>query len=335
MRLTTPLLIIGMAIGAAPAAADEMHSHPAPEKLGTVASLIHAYDSAELAPKGLAAARAYSRIAPSAPHALHMPSHIFTRLGLWNDSIESNTAARKAAHEEGDLGEELHAMDYLAYAYLQLGRTDEARRIADSLSAMSGLSGPDFKVGYAATAMPVRINMETRNWDATAKLQPLPDSAPQVSATVFWARAVANSRAGRPQAADDDIKRLGECQQKLQSAGNAYWARQVAILGEEAVAWQLAARSRTEEALRAMAKAADEEDSVEKLPVTPGPIIPAREQLADMLAGLNRPKEALDAYRAALLEAPGRRGALTGAAKAADLIGDRQTASRLRARIAS
>jgi hypothetical protein len=301
-----------------------------PDHPGVAHYLIHAYDSAELAPRGLAAARAYSKIAPSAPHALHMPSHIFTRLGLWDDSIASNIAARAAAHSQGDLGEELHAMDYLTYAYVQRGRQADAQQVVAALGAMERLPGSDFKVGYAATAMPIRIAMEGHKWDVATALQSLPESAPEVAALVFWARAVANSRGGRPQAADDDIARLRKCQQQLQLAGNAYWAKQADVLGKEASAWQSAATSHVDEAIRVLRQAADEEDGVEKLPLTPGPIVPAREQLGDLFLTLNRPQQALQEYRAALVAAPGRRGALAGAVQAADLVGDVQLASRMR-----
>jgi tetratricopeptide (TPR) repeat protein len=302
-----------------------------PDHPGVAHYLIHAYDSAELAPRGLAAARAYSKIAPSAPHALHMPSHIFTRLGLWDDSIASNVAARAAAHDQADLGEELHAMDYLVYAYLQRGRQADAEQVVKSLDTMDKPRGTDFKIGYAATAMPVRLDMEGRLWDAAAALEPLPGSVPQVSAIVYWARAVANSRAGRPQSADEDIAQLEECRRQLEIAGNNYWATQVEVLEKEAVGWQLAAGSQSDAAIQQLRQAADEEDGLEKLPVTPGPIIPAREQLGDLLLKLNRPIQALHAYQAALAAAPGRRGALTGSVHAADLVGDSQTANRMRA----
>lgn len=302
-----------------------------PDHPGVAHYLIHAYDSTELAPRGLDAARAYSAIAPSAPHALHMPSHIFTRLGLWDDSIASNIAARTAAHTEGDLGEELHAMDYLVYAYLQRGRQADAEQVVAALAGFDGLFASDFKVGYAATVMPIRLAMERRKWDAAIALQPLPQSALHVAAVVFWARAVANARAGHPQAANDDIERLEACRLQLQSVGNTYWATQVEVQGREARAWQSAASSRADEAVQQLREAADEEDGVEKLPVTPGPVIPAREQLGDLLLTLNRPQEALQEYRATLVAAPRRRGALAGAVQAADLVGDTQTASQMRA----
>jgi hypothetical protein len=306
-----------------------------PDHPGAAHYLIHAYDNAELAPRGLAAARAYSKIAPSAPHALHMPSHIFTRLGLWDDSIASNVAARAAAQAQSDIGEELHAMDYLVYAYLQRSRQVDARAVIAALATMPGLSGGDFKVGYAASAMPVRLAMEGHDWGAAAALQSLPESTPQVAAIVFWARAVANARSGHAQMASDDIARLQSCRQTLQTAGNAYWAMQVDVLDKEARAWQSKANSNSDEGAQLLRAAADEEDAVEKLPVTPGPIIPAREQLGELLLALNQPQQALQEFRAVLVAAPGRRGALSGAVQAADAMGDTHTASQMRALISN
>jgi hypothetical protein len=303
-----------------------------PDHPGAAHYLIHAYDSAELAPRGLAAARAYSKIAPSAPHALHMPSHIFTRLGLWDDSIASNQAARAAAHDQGDQGEELHAMDYLTYAYLQRGRNSEAERVVADLRAMNAAAAPgsDFKVGYAATAMPVRIAIERHAWGDAADLQTLPASAPHVAAIIYWARAMANARSGRPQAADSDIARIEAAREQLQAAGNTYWATQVDVLDKEAKAWRLAATAGAAESARLLRQAADEEDAVEKLPVTPGPIVPAREQLGELLLQQNQPQQALREFRAALVLAPGRRGALLGGAEAAERSGDTKTAVQMR-----
>ena len=302
-----------------------------PEHPGVAHYLIHACDSAELAPRGLGAARAYSRIAPSAPHALHMPSHIFTRLGYWDDSIASNRAARIAAHEQGDRGEELHSMDYLTYAYLQRGRRADAARVVDELHAMAGGLGPEFKTGYAATAMPVRLVVEAHEWAAAAGLEPPPLSAPHVAALIYWARAVAQARAGRPRAADADLDRLETSRQQLESAGNRYWATQVQILGKEVRAWQAQAAGRAEEAVRLLSEAAGEEDAVEKLPVTPGPVVPAREQLGEMLLELNHAEQALREFQTALAAAPGRRGALRGAAESAARAGDSRAAARYRA----
>ena len=304
-----------------------------PNQPGAAHYLIHAYDSAELAPRGLGVARAYSKIAPSAPHALHMPSHIFTRLGLWDDSIVSNQAARAAAHTQGDSGEELHAMDYLTYAYLQRGRKSDAELVVANLRTMGAAAGQasDFKVGYAATAMPVRLAIETHAWRDALELQALPASAPHVAAMIFWARAMANARSGRPQAADAEIVQIEACRNQLQAAGNAYWATQVDVLYKEAKAWQLAAAGSAAESVQLLGQAADEEDAVEKLPVTPGPVVPAREQLGELLMEQNQPEKALREFRTALGLAPGRRGALLGGAQAAEASGDTQGAALMRA----
>jgi hypothetical protein len=301
-----------------------------PDHPGVAHYLIHAYDSAELAPRGVAPARAYAKIAPSAPHALHMPSHIFTRLGLWDDSIASNLAARAAAHSQGDLGEELHAMDYLTYAYLQRGRRADAEQVVRSLDGMGVHAGADFKVGYAATAMPIRLAMEGRQWAVASRLQAGDGAAPEVAAIVYWARAVANARSGHAEAADADIARLDACRQQLLASKKDYWATQVDILGKEARAWQSAAGAHPDDGIATLRLAADQEDAIEKLPVTPGPIIPAREQLGDLYLQLHKPQEALEAYKTALAAAPGRRAALHGAALAADAAGDTRTASQMR-----
>jgi hypothetical protein len=300
---------------------------------GAAHYLIHAYDNAELAPHALAAARAYSKIAPSAPHALHMPSHTFTRLGLWDDSIVSNRAARAAAHAQGDQGEELHAMDYLTYAYLQLGRLAEAQRVVAELRTMGATAGGDFKIGYAATAMPVRLAIERHAWGDAAELQALPASAPHVAALIFWAHAMANARGGNPGAADADIAQLEAAREQLRAAGNAYWATQVDVLDKEAKAWQMAASANPGDSVRLLRQAADQEDAVEKLPVTPGPVVPAREQLGELLLQLNQPAEASREFRSALALAPGRRGALLGAAQAAQRTGDSKTAQEMRAKL--
>jgi tetratricopeptide (TPR) repeat protein len=307
--------------------------HQQPEHPGAAHYLIHAYDSAELAPQGLAAARAYSRIAPSAPHALHMPSHIFTRLGVWDDSIASNRAARAAAHQQGDFGEELHAMDYLTYALLQRGRYAEAGQVVAELRSMNGIHVAEFKVGYAATAMPVRLAIEGSAWDEAASLEPLPQSAPHVAALVYWARALGKTRAAHPRSADAEIDRLEACLRDTQSAGNEYWVTQVDALLKEARAWRFASVGEAEAAIVSLRAAADEEDAVEKLPVTPGPVVPAREQLGELLVDLKRPDEALSEFRTALTFAPGRRGALVGAVAAAEHLGDARAAAQLRAEL--
>ncbi|HEV7714257.1 MAG TPA: hypothetical protein VGO53_01595 [Steroidobacteraceae bacterium] len=304
-----------------------------PQHPGLAHYLIHASDSAELAPQGLAAAREYSRIAPSAPHALHMPSHVFTRLGLWDDSIASNRAARAAAHEQGDLGEELHAMDYLTYAYLQRGRYPEAEQVLVELRSMANIPASQFKEGYASTAMPVRFAIERHAWDSATLLEPRPQSPPHVAALVYWARALGHARGDRPQSADADIEKLADCRRQLQSAGNTYWATQVDVLLKEAEAWRSVANGKPEEAISVLTAAADEEDALEKLPVTPGPVVPAREQLGELLLDLKRPEEALKEFRTALTLAPKRHGALIGAITAAERLGNPGVATQLRAEL--
>jgi hypothetical protein len=225
-------------------------------------------------------------------------------------------------------------MDYLTYAFLQRGKEADAEQVVAALRAMGTLLGDDFKVGYAATAMPVRLTIERREWAEAALLQPLPNSVPHVAAIVYWARAVANARAGRPQIVNDDIAKIETCRQQLQAAGNTYWATQTEVLRKEAESWQLAASGRVEDATQLLRQAADEEETLEKLPVTPGPIVPAREQLGEMLLTHERPGEALLEFRTVLVAAPRRRAALTGAVEAAERAGDQQTAEHMRADLA-
>lgn len=306
-----------------------------PQHPGVPHYLIHAYDSAELAPRGLPAARAYSRIAPSAPHALHMPSHIFTRLGLWDDSIASNRAAIAAARAQGDLGEQLHAMDYLTYALLQRGRWREAAAVVSEARSMTGLPAAQFKFGYAANAMPVRYAIERGDWAGASALQPLPGTPASVAALVHWARAVGHSRAVPPQSANADIADLAADLAALRAAHDDYWAVQTDVMLEEARAWQARANGDHAGALALLAAAADQEDAVEKLPVTPGPIVPAREQLGEMLLAEHRPAEALRAFRTSLTNAPGRRGSLIGGLAAARAVGDTRIARRFEASLRS
>jgi tetratricopeptide (TPR) repeat protein len=286
--------------------------------------LIHAYDSAELASLGLPAARLYAKIAPSAPHALHMPSHIFTRLGLWNDSVASNIAARNAARVQGDVGEQLHAMDYLTYAYLQRGRPADAMREVAALKRMVDLSGESFKIGYAGNAMPVRLAIETRNWATAAQLRPIQGSAPQVAAIVWWARAMGKLRSTARTSADEEIKQLEACRELLRLRNENYWMAQTDVLLQSALAWRSAAAGNGASAIAALSAAADKEDALEKLPLTPGPIVPAREQLGELLLSQNKPEDALLAFNEALKLAPGRLGAIRGKAEAERKVGSRR-----------
>ena len=294
-----------------------------PQHPGIPHYLIHAYDNAELAPKGLRAARAYSQIAPSAPHALHMPSHIFTRLGLWEDSITSNLAAREAAHQQGDTGEELHAMDYLVYAYLQSGRDKDAAQVIQQLQNMPKLNADGFKIAYASVAMPVRYVVERGQWADAAGIVPPAGAPPQVAAIAVWARGLGLARSGRAAEARTEIDKLRRIEEQLRTSGNDYWATQLGILKREVMAWSAQADRKPDEASALMRESADEEDAIEKLPVTPGPIVPAREQLGDLLLEQNHPGPALKEFETALANAPGRRGAVLGAAHAAELSGQK------------
>ena len=290
-----------------------------PEHPGIPHYLIHAYDNAELAPKGLRAARAYSEVAPSAPHALHMPSHIFTRLGLWEDSIASNLASKEAAHQQGDTGDELHAMDYLVYAYLQTGRDKEAAQVIQQLNNMPKLNKGNFIIAYASTAMPIRYEVEQGQWTEAAGTVPPAGAPPHVVAIAVWARGLGLARSGRVAEARAEVDRLRQIEEQLRTSGNSYWATQVGILMREVMAWSAQADRRPDEAAVLMRESADEEDAIEKLPVTPGPIVPAREQLGSLLLEQNHPGLALKEFQTALANAPGRRGALQGVAHAAQL----------------
>ncbi len=290
-----------------------------PQHPGIAHYMIHACDNSEMAQQGVKAALDYSKIAPSAPHALHMPSHIFTRLGMWNESVASNQAARRAAQDHGDIGEELHAMDYLTYAYLQLGRNEDAAGVVADLQLMQGLQGANFKVGYAATAMPVRLAVERRKWQDAAAIESATNTPPEVTAVAVWAKAIGLARLGRTTGATSELQKLRETERQLRSSGSDYWTNQVAIQTAEADGWIAFARGDAAFAKQRLRDAADLEDSIEKLPLTPGPIVPAREQLADLLLELKQPAEALKEFEASLQQSPGRRNALLGAEAAAEL----------------
>jgi tetratricopeptide (TPR) repeat protein len=245
-----------------------------------------------------------------------MPSHIFTRLGMWNDSIASNRAARAAAHEQGDIGEELHEMDYLVYAYLQEDRDREAAEVIQQLRQMQNLNEGDFKVAYASTAMAVRYAVERHQWTEAAHIEPPLGAPPHVVAVAVWARAVGLAKSGRPAEAHLEIDKLHELDRQLRAAGDEYWAQQVRIQAMEAEAWLAQAEGRSDDAQRLLRNAADEEDATEKLPVTPGPIIPAREQLGDLLLQQHQPDQAVKEFQNALASAPKRRGSLDGLSRA-------------------
>jgi len=293
-----------------------------PDHPGVAHYLIHAFDNPVLASRGVAAARTYSKIAPHLPHALHMPSHIFTRLGLWEDSISSNLAAVAAARKHGDQGEEFHALDYLVYAYLQLGRNDEAEKIRDHLPTVGNvMSSSLFKINYARAAIRARCALEQQHWTEAENLAPDAEVQPQVAAISHWAAALGAAHTGNLQAARQHTEQVRRLSAELREKGDAYWAEQVAIQGEEAGGWVAFAEHRTYDALRLLRMAADHEDATEKHSVTPGAVRPARELFGVLLMEMHQPKEALIAYRQVLAVAPGRRNALKGAAEAERMAG--------------
>jgi hypothetical protein len=295
-----------------------------PQHPGVAHYLIHSYDYPPIAEKGLDAATRYSKIAPSAPHAQHMPSHIFTRVGYWKDSIAANQASVSAAKAEKGYGDQLHGQDYMVYAYLQLGRDKEARAVVDE---MTSTSAPDVAgASFARAASPARYVVERGDWSAAAELPVRPTKFPHVAAITHFARALGEARTGKPEAAQADIAALAELRDKLREAKDAYWAEQVDIQRQIAAAWLLNAQGKPDEALKAMAAAADAEDKTEKAPVTPGPIVPARELLGAMLLERGMAAEALAAFEATLNKEPHRLGATLGAGKAAEALGDKPKA---------
>jgi len=299
-----------------------------PDHPGIAHYLIHAYDAPDLAPLGLPAARAYAKIAPSAPHALHMPSHIFTLLGLWRDSIASNLAARAAAHSQGDVGEEFHAMDYLLYAYLQNGNSAKAEALVSELRELPGPAAGDNKIAYAATVMRVRYAIERRDWQQALSLSADPQLAPQFRAICEWGNAVAAAHLAKADEAQTHAQNLQTLSEQMRGDADDYWIAQVQIQAASAQGWAAHARGDDTSAIASLGNAADTEDQLAKRPITPGPVTPAREQLADLFLELNQPAGALREYETVLKHSPGRRNALSGAVRAAELSGDTLKAAK-------
>ena len=297
-----------------------------PQHPGVAHYLIHSYDYPPIADKGLDAATRYSKIAPTAPHAQHMPSHIFTRVGYWKESIAANSASVRAAKADKEYGDQLHGQDYMVYAYLQLAQDKNARAVIDEMAAGTAVN-PDLPgASFALAASPARYAMERGDWSGAAALEVRPSKFLHVMAITHFARAVGAARSGKPDAAKADIAKLAELRDKLREAKDAYWAEQVDIQWQTANAWLLYAQGKYDEALAAMAAAAAAEDKTEKSPVTPGPIVPARELYGAMLLERGKAKDALAAFEATLKKEPHRLGATLGAAKAAEQAGDASTA---------
>jgi hypothetical protein len=320
-----------------------------PNHPGVTHYLIHSFDYPPLAKLALPAARRYAGIAPASPHAQHMPSHIFVRLGLWDEAIKSNLASEaasralaKAQSLPDSSSERLHAMDYLAYSYLQTGQDGEAERILADLNAIRRADPPIFSVAYAATAIPARLVLERRQWkeaaslklqDTVRKLAPLADFR-WGEAHIQFARAVGAARGASPDAARAEVAKLAAIEQSLTIPAGTYdWRAQVAVERQIAEAWLANAEGRREDAARLMRAAADLDDATEKHPVTPGAILPAREQLGELLLELGRPAEAVAAYESSLKRAPRRLAGLYGAARASKLAGDNAKARSYYAQI--
>jgi tetratricopeptide (TPR) repeat protein len=294
-----------------------------PDHPGLAHYLIHAYDVPALAEQGHQAALAYAEIAPDAPHALHMPSHIFTRLGYWDESIEMNI---RSARAEPDSNAAVHPMDYKVYAYLQQGRDAAAKQVLQR-----AVQNPDRfyggLLGYNFTAMPARYALERSSWAEAAELRLPVGALPYVEAVTRFARALGAARSGSPDAAVEDLEALGALAAALREQGSREWATRVDAQRLAAAAWVEYAAGRSEEALRLAAEAADVEDSVEKNPVMPGPVLPARELKGDMLAELGRHADALAEYAKTLEREPRRGRTLYGAARSAEAAGDRDRAA--------
>src|SRR4029077_538466 len=275
-----------------------------------------------LAEKGIDAAKRYAAIAPAAPHAQHMPSHIFTRVGAWNESIASNTASARAAKEGKDFDEQLHAMDYMVYAYLQLAQDQKAQSVVAEMKAVNGTNPDRFVSPYALAVSPARYAVERGDWKGAAELQVRPSKFAYADAMTYFARALGAARAGNPAAAKADVAKLAELREKLREAKDAYWTEQVDIQWQVASALVLNAEGKYDDALKAMSAAADAEDKTEKHPVTPGVPTPARELYGTMLLERGMAREALVAFEATRKKQPYRLGATLGAAKAAEKVGD-------------
>jgi tetratricopeptide (TPR) repeat protein len=305
----------------------EYPAHP-----GLAHYIIHCDDYPTLAPLALETARRYAKIAPDAPHALHMPSHIFTRLGLWQESIDSNLASAAASRKNGLVGDELHAMDYLVYAYLQKGQDREALGVSNAMPKPQPTDAAYYPSLYATAIIPSRLAIERHRWsDAAALTLPI-DTFPggrhsSAEANLYFAQALGAARMGSLEAALDGILRMTSLRDRLREDHDKYSADQVDIQRESVVAWIAFAEGKKDDAVSQMRAAADHDDSVDKLPVTPGPLVPGRELLGEMLLETKQPAAALEAFEASLRSAPERFNSLYGAAHAAQLAGDHEKAS--------
>ncbi|MDQ2768732.1 MAG: hypothetical protein M3Y30_16445 [Gemmatimonadota bacterium] len=312
-----------------------------PDHPGLTHYLIHAYDAPSLASRGVDAARRYSTIAPDAAHALHMPSHIFTRVGAWDASVESNTRAIASAEAEGSMAEALHASDYSEYAYLQTGQDRAARAILDGLPAIVakwdpkaiGTGAPPAAGFFALASIPARYALERRAWPEAAALTSTRSAIPWVESATHFARGLGAAHGGDLATARASLDTLGQLHDRLVTAKEGYWAEQLAIQQLDVTGWLAHAEHRDDDALAALREASTREDATEKSVITPGPLIPARELLGDLLLELHQPAPALAEYRTTLAKEPNRFRALYGAMRASTLAGDRPAAKEYAARL--
>ena len=308
-----------------------------PNHPGLAHYIIHTYDVPALAPRALNAARRSSEIAPDAPHALHMPSHTFTRTGYWQDSIDSNVAAASAAKRENQTAEELHASDYLVYAYLQTGQDEAARLRLDALPEIASRFDPKAVIGgaggpsagyFALAAIPARYALERDDWKQAVQLTPRETPFPYTDAMSWFARGLGAAHLRQAPAAQESMAALKRLSERLSKADEKYWARQVEVQEVEVGAWAALAEGKKQEALRQMKLATELEDGTEKSAVTPGPLAPARELLGEMLLEMDEPAQALEQFQMTLKKEPGRFRALYGAARASQLSRNREGSQR-------
>ena len=290
--------------------------------------IIHAYDHPPLAERALNAARRYASLAPDAPHALHMPSHTFTRVGMWQESVDTNLRSAQIARENSTAGEELHALDYQAYAFLQMAQDQQALAVVQRAQALIEqvditAVGATQAGAFAIAAIPARYALERGDFAAAAQLEVIPaESTPHTQAITHFARALGAARTGQPDAAAQEIGKLAELRELARARQDAYWTEQIDIQHQAASAWASFAAGNQDQGIRLMSAAADIEDATDKAAVSPGPMAPARELLGMMLLAAGRPAEALTALEATLIKEPNRFVTLSAAAQAADAAGD-------------
>ncbi len=307
-----------------------------PDHPGLAHYIIHTYDVPPLASRALNAAHSYSVIAPSLPHALHMPSHTYTRIGDWRESIDANLKSTEAARRDKSGAEELHASDYLMYAYLQTGRDRAARELLEKIPEMEqrfdptkpASAAPPSAGYFAITAIPARYALERRDWHAAAELAAQKTPTPYANAITFFARALGGARSGDTAIASAAIAQLKNIRDDLATQNEKYWTEQTEIQIRGAAAWLAFAQGKKDEALSSMREAAEREDATEKSALTPGPIAPARELLGEMQLEMNQPAEALTNFERTLKIEPRRFRTIADAAKAAMAKGDRVAAKK-------